>query len=302
MRMCCSRRGCWLDERTARSPPAFTGGCFSRSTTRAPGSLASAAASLATESLSISIPPRPRSSTRGSCSTTCTSRSTPCAGPSGRSSWRATSTCCGSGSSGSMKSWRRAAPRADPITRELYISRAAEVAGVRKDVLEQETGNEKREASAAPTFPVSRVPFPALPAGAEKALLLLLLAGEPWRARVIEAVAPEELEFIPYREVFEAVARDAVLSLSETSARAYEALKDEGLGERDPDELYERAVRWIEAGRLERRLEEIDRRLPLESPEGQASLIAEKRRVFDELRKRSPRYKIAARRRSAPGT
>ncbi len=191
---------------------------------------------------------------------------------------------------------------ADPITRELYISRAAEVAGVRKDVLERETGNEKREASAVPTVPVSRVPFPALPAGAEKALLLLLLAGEPWRARVIEAVAPEELEFIPYREVFEAVARDAVLSLSETSARAYEALKDEGLGERDPDELYERAVRWIEAGRLERRLEEIDRRLPLESPEGQASLIAEKRRVFDELRKRSPRYKIAARRRSAPGT
>ncbi len=191
---------------------------------------------------------------------------------------------------------------ADPITRELYTSRAAEVASVRKDVLERETGNEKREASAAPTFPVSRVPFPALPAGAEKALLLLLLAGEPWRARVIEAVAPEELEFVPYREVFEAVARDAVLSLSETSARAYEALKDEGLGERDPDELYERAVSWIEARRLERRLEEIDRRLPLESPEGQASLIAEKRRVFDELRKRSPRYKIAARRRSAPGT
>ena len=191
---------------------------------------------------------------------------------------------------------------ADPITRELYISRAAEVTGVRKDVLEREAGDEKRETSAARAFPVSRVPPPALPAGAEKALLLLLLAGEPWRARVIEAVAPEEVEFVPYREVFEAVARDSVLSLNETSARAYEALKDEGLGERDPDELYERAVRWIEARRLERRLEEIDRRLPLENPEAQASLIAEKRQVFDELRKRSPRYKIAARRRSAPGT
>jgi DNA primase len=191
---------------------------------------------------------------------------------------------------------------ADPITRELYISRAAEVMGVRKDVLEREAGDEKRETSAARAFPVSRVPPPALPAGAEKALLLLLLAGEPWRARVIEAVAPEEVEFVPYREVFEAVARDSVLSLNETSARAYEALKDEGLGERDPDELYERAVRWIEARRLERRLEEIDRRLPLENPEAQASLIAEKRQVFDELRKRSPRYKIAARRRSAPGT
>ena len=198
---------------------------------------------------------------------------------------------------------------ADPITRELYISRAAEVAGVRKDVLEREVGmrdaeSGMRDAGVGMRPHASPIPPPAsrLPAGAEKALLLLLLAGEPWRARVIEAVAPEELEFIPYREVFEAVARDAVLSLSETSARAYEALKDEGLGERDPDELYERAVRWIEAGRLERRLEEIDRRLPLESPEGQASLIAEKRRVFDELRKRSPRYKIAARRRSAPGT
>src|SRR5216110_492364 len=66
---------------------------------------------------------------------------------------------------------------ADPIMRELYISRAAEVAGVRKEVLERETGNEKREASAAPTSPVSRVPFPALPSSAEKALLLLMLEG-----------------------------------------------------------------------------------------------------------------------------
>src|SRR5207253_4220217 len=63
---------------------------------------------------------------------------------------------------------------ADPITRELYMSRAAEAAGVRKDVLERETGNEKREAVRAPTFPVSRVPFPALPASAEKALVLLI--------------------------------------------------------------------------------------------------------------------------------
>ena len=107
---------------------------------------------------------------------------------------------------------------------------------------------------------------------------------------------------MPYREVFEAIADDAVLSLSETSARAYEELKAEGLGDRDPNTLYERAVNFIEARRLERQLEEIDQRLPFESPDGQASLIAEKRRVFDELRKRYPRYKIAMRRRGAPGT
>jgi DNA primase len=193
---------------------------------------------------------------------------------------------------------------ADPITRELYISRAAEVAGVRKDVLEREvanTGAGRRETGAAAS-PVSPLPSPVLPASAEKALLLLMLEGEPWRARVSDAIDAEEFEFVPYREVFEAIADDDVLSLSETSARAYEQLRDEGLGDRDPNSLYERAVNWIEARRLERQLEQLDRRLPFESPDGQASLIAEKRRVFDELRKRYPRYKIAMRRRGAPGT
>jgi DNA primase len=193
----------------------------------------------------------------------------------------------------------------DPITRELYVSRAAEAAGVRKDVLEREVG--MRDAGSgmrpsAPTHPASRISHPVLPASAEKALLLLLLEGEPWQRRVTEAVDPEEFEFPPYRAVFEAVADDAVLALDDTSARAYEQLKAEGLGGRDPDDMYEMAVNRMEARRLERQLEQLDAQLPFESPERQVSLIAEKRRVFDELRKRYPRYKIAARRRGAPGT
>ena len=190
----------------------------------------------------------------------------------------------------------------DPITRELYISRAAEAAGVRKDVLERETGNEKRETGRTPTSPVSRVPLPALPASAEKAVVLLMLEGEPWKSRVAETVDPEELEFPPYRAVFESVADDAVLALDDTSARAYELLKAEGLGGRDPNEMYELAVNWLEARRLERQMERLDDQLPFETPDRQASLLAEKRRVFDELRKRYPRYKIAKRRRGAPGT
>jgi len=129
-----------------------------------------------------------------------------------------------------------------------------------------------------------------------------MLEGDPWKSRVSEAVDAEEFEFVPYRELFEAIADDAVLSLSEISARTYEELKAEGLGDRDANTLYERAVNWIEARRLERQLEQLDQRLPFESPEVQASLIAEKRRVFDELRKRYPRYKIAMRRRGASGT
>jgi DNA primase len=189
----------------------------------------------------------------------------------------------------------------DPITRELYMSRAAEAAGVRKDVLEREVGT----GGGGKTSTVLRRPppsSPVLPASAEKALLLLMLEGEPWKGRVTEAVDAEEFEFPAYRAVFEAAADDTALALDEVSARTYEQLKAEGLGGRDPNDMYETAVNWLEARRLERELERLDDQLPFETPERQASLIAEKRRVFDELRKRYPRYKIAARRRGAPGT
>jgi DNA primase len=219
---------------------------------------------------------------------------------------------------GSLPGRRRALDRllptiraaSDPITRELYISRVSEVAGIRKDVLEREAkagmrdaGYGMRETGAAPTHPASRLPPPDLPASAEKALLLLVLEGEPWKARVLEAVDPEEIEFPPYRAVFEALAEDAPERLDETAARACELLKAEGLGGRPPDELFERAVNWIEARRLEREIAKLDGLIPLAAPEEQPELLAEKRRVFDALRVKYPRYKIAARRgRGASGT
>ncbi len=208
----------------------------------------------------------------------------------------------------------------DPITRELYLARAAEAAGVRRDVLEREaSGPEARRVAGGPGAAgapggvgtrgagaartgAAAAQLIALPASAEKALVLLLLEGPPWSGRVTAAVDAEEVEFPPYRAIFEAIADDALLALDATSARAYEDLKAEGLGGRDPNDMYERAVNWIEARRLERQLQQLDEQLPFESPDRQASLIAEKRRVFDELRKRYPRYKIAARRRGASGT
>jgi hypothetical protein len=69
-----------------------------------------------------------------------------------------------------------------------------------------------------------------------------MLAGEPWKTRVTEAVDPEEFEFPPYRAVFEALADNAPDRLDETAARAYEALQAEaqaGAGESDrtPDAI-----------------------------------------------------------------
>ncbi len=193
---------------------------------------------------------------------------------------------------------------ADPITRELYLSRAAEVASVRKDVLEREvaiSGHVSRDTGNV-TPSVSRVPFPELPTSAEKALLLLLLEGEPWRAKVLEAVGAEEFEFPAYRAVFEAARADAPDRLDETAARAYEELKAEGLAGNEPDALFERALNWLEARKLERAIDELDRQLTVAAPDEQAALLVEKRRVFDALRVKFPRYKIAKRRSGAPGS
>jgi DNA primase len=197
----------------------------------------------------------------------------------------------------------------DGITRELYISRAAEAAGIRKDALEREVGsgkNEagsgKREAGSVATPPDSRLPLPGLPSGAEKAFLILMLEGEPWRARVLEAVDAEDFEFVPYRAVFEALVEDAPERLDETAARAFEQLRAEGLGARQPDEVLAAAVGWIEARGLQRQVETIDRELPLASEDEKLQLVLQKKRLSAEMNARYPKYKIATRRSGAPGT
>src|SRR2546426_2544871 len=57
----------------------------------------------------------------------------------------------------------------------------------------------------------------------------------------------------------------------------------EGLGGRDPNVMYETALNWIEARRLERQLERLDAQLPFESPQRQGSLIARSGEHTSEL-------------------
>ena len=190
----------------------------------------------------------------------------------------------------------------DPITRDLYMSRVAEVAGVRKDVLEREV--DPRIKPTAPYRPLP--PATALPSSAEKAVLLVMLAGEPWKSRVVDAVDPEEIEFPAYRAVFEALADDAPDRLDETAARAYEGLQAEGLGggQSTPDALFEQAVNWLEARRLDRAIERINREIPLATEDEKARLANEKKRLAAERNAKRPTYGIieTARRKGAPGT
>ena len=132
----------------------------------------------------------------------------------------------------------------------------------------------------------------------------MLLEGEPWRSRVLEAVHDEDFEFPAYRAVFQAVAENAPDRLDETAARAYEELKAEGTsgGGREPDQLFERAVNWVEARRIERQVDELKRALPLASVEEQDRMVREMQRLVLEGNRRFPQYGITKRRSGAPGS
>ncbi|MGH7539112.1 MAG: DNA primase [Gemmatimonadales bacterium] len=195
----------------------------------------------------------------------------------------------------------------DPITRELYLDRVAEVVHVRRDVLEREAwrrpgaegGVAKPSAAAAAS---ATQPMVVLPANAERALLLVMLQGEAWRTRVLEKVDPEEIEQPIYRAVFEAVAEGQPERLEDAAARTYETLRAEGLGAGEPDALFERAVNWIEARRLDRELERLEREIPLASGEEQDRLVRDVQRVSAERNRLFPRYKIVSRRSGASGS
>ncbi len=209
---------------------------------------------------------------------------------------------------GSLPGRRRALDRllptiraaADPITRDLYIARVAEVAGIRKDVLQREVDPKQEPTALYRPLP----PSTALPSNAEKCLLLLMMAGEPWRSRVVDAIDSDEIEFPIYRAVFEALADDAPDRLDETAARAYESLQAEGLGSEPPDVVFERSVNRLEARRLDREIERINRALPFASEDEKAKLAHEKLRLAAERNAKRPTYGIvqSARRKGAPGS
>ncbi|HSD32808.1 MAG TPA: DNA primase [Gemmatimonadales bacterium] len=191
----------------------------------------------------------------------------------------------------------------DPITRELYISRVAEVAHIRKDVLERETGmgDGGRGTSTAASPPVPR-PSSPVPNNGERAVLLVMLAGDAWRARVLEKVDPEDIEHPVYRRVFESLVEGQADGLEGQEARVYEALRAEAGVTTEPDALFDRAVNWIEARRLDRELERLEREIPLASGAEQDRLVRDVQRVSAERNKLFPRYKIASRRSGAPGS
>ncbi len=193
----------------------------------------------------------------------------------------------------------------ETMTHELYVSRVAEVTGIRKDALDRELAVEavnlpQRASESAPSKP-SVSPEP--PGGPERHLVRLLLAGEPWASRVREQVKPGDLEYTIYRAILQALLNDRVDTLDETETWVLGRLKEDGLGEPDPDGLLVGALNQLEARRLGRELELLDRQIPLASEDERARLVQRKVQLAAEINAKDPRPRYKTTRRSgAPGS
>jgi DNA primase len=204
---------------------------------------------------------------------------------------------------------------ADPLTRDLYIKRASEVAGVSADLLEREAeapegrathgGGARRDVSrlverdpgsvGGGPGPVRRAdrrqPYTGHAATAERELIRILLHNRHLVEGVAERVGGDSFRQAQHRRIYETLiaggAEQSILELadaleSEDSVLLEELLEEKG-GLEYPERLVEDCLRRLQARDIDGRLREIDRELPLASPAEQDSLIREKQRLRDEI-------------------
>jgi len=191
----------------------------------------------------------------------------------------------------------------DRVTRELYLAQVAEAAGVRKETLDNELAEFAATGPRASLSSAAAAPL-EFPSNAEKALLLLMLESDEWKSRVLQVADAENFTFSPYRAVFEAIADGRPDALDGVSARALERLKEEGLGERSPDTMFEKAIDWIEADRKSREINRIKREMTVAPDAEKPRLLREITALAVERNAARPTWGVVeiARRRGAPGT
>jgi DNA primase len=99
---------------------------------------------------------------------------------------------------------------ADPIARDLYLARIAEVTGVSRPVLDQELAARPERLVPAPASPPARTQSGGAPprsrvpgAALETQLLVVVLASEAWLSRARREISPDQFQLPAYRELFQ---------------------------------------------------------------------------------------------------
>jgi DNA primase len=199
----------------------------------------------------------------------------------------------------------------DEIMRDLYLSRASEVSGVAREVLEREL-----RGKPTPVISVSSSPPPALSpsprispaarvrrgerraqhaergASAERELIRAILLNRSRIEQIAEKLGEQSIRDPQYRAIYRALIaadpdstiEEVTANLDEETLETVEDILAEGANQIDPERTLGDSFATLRARDLDRRAAELDRIIPLADGAQKDKLIAEKEAVREELR------------------
>jgi len=201
----------------------------------------------------------------------------------------------------------------DPVTRDLYIARTSEVAGVSREMLTSELKVAARQRSAPPDDEAPPVDEPVPPrrpserpnrreqgVRAERELVRVLLHQRRYIEAVAERIGADAFTDPTYRAIFtELVTHDADVSVDDLAAvidedatHVLQELMEENGGLDRAEETVDAGINALLSRELAKRMTELDRLLPLAAADEKDDLIREKRRLAIEMQALGrPRWK-----------
>lgn len=194
----------------------------------------------------------------------------------------------------------------DEIMRDLYLSRAAEVSGVAREVLERELTGRGAPTTASPApAPAPRISPAARVrrgerralhgergASAEREIVRAMVTIRSRVEQIAEKLGEESFRDPVYRAIYTAlIAMESDATVEELSAgldeEAIGVLEDilaEGAFQMDPERTINDSLATLRARELDQRAAELDRIIPLVDGAQKDQLIAEKVAIRDELK------------------
>ncbi len=187
---------------------------------------------------------------------------------------------------------------ADPTLRDIYVKKVADRTGVRRETLEAELAR-AGPAVPRPRHDTGRAPRAASSArlprmGAERALLQILLRAPEFFDRAMERVGPGDFVDPVYRAIFEALLDEPELraptpSMDETTAARLHELLDDDEEIAHAGRAFDDTVSRVRVAALDRRLQDIDRRIAdAVGEDTKRELTEEKLRLSRERRELAP--------------
>jgi DNA primase len=199
----------------------------------------------------------------------------------------------------------------DQIMRDLYISRASEVSGVAREVLERELRGKPIPTNAPPQPPAPRIaPATAVRRGerrtqysergasAERELVRAMLLNRARVDQVVEKIGDKSFHSRHYRAIYrslvaagsESTIEDITANLDEESIATLEDMLSEGAIHIDAERTINDSLATLRARDLDLRAAELDRIIPLADGAQKDKLIAEKDAIRKELKATGRNY------------